>query len=373
MKGLAAKALLLVVSSACALGLAEVMVRVVYPQQLGVWYSLRSGMVIHPPSTRIHLANFGQTVEFNSLGMRDVEHRQPKPPGTFRILVLGDSFMEALQVPLEASFSRLLEDQLRRATGQRVEVVSCGVGGWGTDDQLEYLRRYGVRLEPDLIIVAMTLHNDVADNLRERFHTLADDQVVSRQHTEIPAVRFALLKIKDFLASRSHLTQLLRKFRSLGEIRQSAQQLDAHVLQLFQKEASTTMTRGWQLTAGLLRGVRVEGASVGARTTVVLIPLSVQIYDDVLRRWLVEAGLTLSDIELDRPQRVMHEFEARLGVDVIDLTPAFRATAKGGGRSLHVPGDGHWNREGHQVAATVVARELIGRRLIAGKAAATRP
>src|SRR5574337_1459165 len=39
---------------------------------------------------------FKTTVRINSKGLRDVEHPYEKPPGVFRILVLGDSYMEGL-------------------------------------------------------------------------------------------------------------------------------------------------------------------------------------------------------------------------------------------------------------------------------------
>ncbi|HEV7700344.1 MAG TPA: hypothetical protein VGO43_08965, partial [Pyrinomonadaceae bacterium] len=37
-------------------------------------------------------------VEINSDGFRDVEHTVAKPDGTYRIAVVGDSYVEALQV-----------------------------------------------------------------------------------------------------------------------------------------------------------------------------------------------------------------------------------------------------------------------------------
>lgn len=368
MKGFVSKLLLVVLSAGCALAFVEVALRIAYPQQLGVWYSLRSGMVIHPPNVRIYLPRFGHEVSFNSLGMRDVEPRASKEPDALRVLVLGDSFMEALQVPLEASFPRLLERNLRALSGRQIEVISCGVGGWGTDDELQYLREYGLRLQPDVILVAVTLHNDVSDNLRERFHALAGEDVVRRERNEIPEIEFRLLKVKDLLASRSHLTQLLRQYRHRSEIQKSGQQLDTHVLSLFQRNASPVMARGWRLTHGLVREIHREGAKAGARTAVFLIPLALQVYEEHLDGWLVRNGITPEDILLERPQQIMHEFGTAADVAVIDLLPSFRSAADGRPGGLHVPGDGHWNKEGHEIAAMVVARELIERRVLVGQA-----
>ena len=46
-------------------------------------------------------------VRINSAGFRDVERSESKPPDTVRIAVLGDSYAEALQVPLEQTFFEL--------------------------------------------------------------------------------------------------------------------------------------------------------------------------------------------------------------------------------------------------------------------------
>ena len=360
---------LILVSLGVALVLAELLLRVAFPQQLGVWYSLRNGLVIHPPSTRVRLSTFGQEVAFNSLGMRDVEHEIAKAPGTIRVLVLGDSFMEALQVPLEASFPRLLEQRLAAMTGQRIEVINAGVSGWGTDQQLQYLTEYGMALKPDLVLIGMTLHNDVSDNLGQQFHMLKDGQVVARPPFEIPSREFRLLKIKDYLASHSHLTQLLRRYKYLGEVKVAARQLDDHVSQLLRGDEPTSIEKGWRLTAGLISEVQRQAARDGARTAVFLIPLSIQIYDDMLKQWLAERGLSASDIELDKPQAAMERVGKATGVDVIDPLGAFRAWHRRQGRGLHLVGEGHWNPDGHRLAAAVVAEELTRRELLGRRGA----
>jgi hypothetical protein len=42
-------------------------------------------------------------VQINSAGLRDREHALAKPPGAFRVAVLGDSMTEALQVPQQSN------------------------------------------------------------------------------------------------------------------------------------------------------------------------------------------------------------------------------------------------------------------------------
>src|SRR5206468_11759513 len=56
--------------------------------------------------------------------------RDPGRPLRRRVLVLGDSFVEAVQVELPETFASLLEDELD------VEMINAGVSGYATDNEL---------------------------------------------------------------------------------------------------------------------------------------------------------------------------------------------------------------------------------------------
>lgn len=63
----------------------------------------------------------------NSAGFRDREHCPEKPPGTFRVAVLGDSYAEAFQVDQQETFWAVLERELQQrdfASGRAVEVLN---------------------------------------------------------------------------------------------------------------------------------------------------------------------------------------------------------------------------------------------------------
>ena len=343
-----------------ALGGVEVGLRLFYPQPLGVWHQDEDGLALHRPRLVTYLPQFGHVVSINSFGMRDREHTVRKPAGTYRILVLGDSFLEALQLPFEASFPSVLEAQLGKTAGRPVEVVNASVSGWGTDDELMYLEKYGAPWEPDLILIAMTLHNDVKDNLRERFHTLVNGTLTDRPRHAPSSNESRLVELKGFLASRSHAYQLFVRSRRLGERRIEGEQLSAHVEDLFQPTLSPELARGLELTRLLLDRITGIAAERKARIALVLLPLALQVTGEVPRGRVQTVGTTAAR-DLDRPQRLMRGIAQRVGADVIDLLPEFRGWNAAGGPSLFLAGDGHWNESGHRLAAGVVASELVRR------------
>jgi GDSL-like lipase/acylhydrolase family protein len=355
----AANGLLVIVATAFTLGLAEVAVRLLAPRATSIASQDRYGLALHYPGITRYLPNHDQTVTINDDGMRDREHSLEKPDGTFRVLLLGDSFMEALQVAFEASMPSLLESGLTRQAGRPVEVINGGVSGWGTDDELRYLTEYGLAYAPDLVVVAMTLHNDVSDNLREYWHTTVDGTLFDRQREPIPWLTYRTLRLKAFLAVRLQLAQLWRQVRHGREMRFTGLNLRSHVVQLFEEPVPEEIERGWTLTALLLEQMQTEAARGGAGLAIVLLPVEYQLSEEMFADFVLGAGTALEEMDGDRPQRVMTDIAARLGIPVIDLLPGFRRRTAEDESPLYVSGDGHWNEAGHRLATGVVVRELI--------------
>lgn len=124
------------------------------------------GWALEPDTTiDFRIPDSGESVPFviNSQGWKDVEHTITKPPGTVRILVLGDSYTFGY-VPLESLYTRKLDELLKQRGYASVEVLSMGVAGWGTDQELEALKREGMAFSPDIVICQFCA-NDLHNNL----------------------------------------------------------------------------------------------------------------------------------------------------------------------------------------------------------------
>jgi lysophospholipase L1-like esterase len=99
--------------------------------------------------------------EISSQGVRDDEVVVPKPPGIFRILMLGDSVAYGSSLPAAETFPNRFERMLRDQFGP-VEVVNAAVAGYTTYNELHYYLEDGRKFGADLVIVAFCM-NDVAN------------------------------------------------------------------------------------------------------------------------------------------------------------------------------------------------------------------
>jgi hypothetical protein len=107
----------------------------------------------------------GVPVRINALGFRDDrEYALVKKPGTFRIIVLGDSVTFGHGALSNTTYPYLLEQRLKQwRPGVNWEVWNLGVPGYNTTQELKYLQRVGDSYRPDLVIVGF-YENDLMDN-----------------------------------------------------------------------------------------------------------------------------------------------------------------------------------------------------------------
>ncbi|HYC22047.1 MAG TPA: SGNH/GDSL hydrolase family protein [Candidatus Bathyarchaeia archaeon] len=99
----------------------------------------------------------------NADGFRDRRYAIPKPPGTFRIVVLGDSIAFGYGVEERDAFPKVLESRLSElAPAAHVEVVNLGVSGYNAYTEAELLKDVGVKYQPDLVLLQFCI-NDLND------------------------------------------------------------------------------------------------------------------------------------------------------------------------------------------------------------------
>lgn len=101
---------------------------------------------------------FGRQVSLNARGFRGPDVERARLPGRTRLVVLGDSVSFGPGLVAEQRFAARLTEEME-AAGRPAEVVDASVIGWGTRQQLAWLRARGLALKPDVVVVAYCLND----------------------------------------------------------------------------------------------------------------------------------------------------------------------------------------------------------------------
>ncbi|MBU6452245.1 MAG: hypothetical protein KGS72_10730 [Cyanobacteria bacterium REEB67] len=102
---------------------------------------------------------FGR-IQFNSQGMNDIERPFAKPANTFRIAIVGDSFVESLQVDRSQNFLSLLERDLNAKygkSGRRIEVLNFGCSANSLGQFYKKIRTKVMGYEPDVVLIGVSV------------------------------------------------------------------------------------------------------------------------------------------------------------------------------------------------------------------------
>jgi hypothetical protein len=264
-------------------------------------------------------------ITINGAGFRDdTDPVVPKPAGTWRAIVLGDSFTFSGKVALADTFQKRLEKSLAtRDPPRHYEVLNLGVPGYKSGQQLGLLREKGLGLGPDLVIVDFTL-NGPAPQV----------QLVSGKQHRWPALhRF----IKRFdLVQFLYANWKQYAFLGHGNFFRRGQNYPDLV------EGSAR----WEASKADLAEMKRLTDARGARLLVVMWPVFVQ----------------LDDYPYAAKHRLVVEACEKLGIAVLDLLPAFRgidATTLWATRDDHHPNPVAEQRVAEAVRDALAAKGLL--------------
>ena len=357
----------------------------------------RVGLIYKPGSEMQHTnySDYDVRQRANSLGFLDREPPGAKEPGTFRILVLGDSFVEAQQVPIADKLHVLLEGMLaKRYPGRRFQTAALGHFGAGTAAELAYYETYGRAFRPDLVVVVF-VHNDFADSspligsvtngfwpehppwplfepdANGGFRQLTADSALSRKMIDIqpvPEIAFGLrerlgrsllvrwaITVADRRWRLSHARQTEIETRRLARLRTDPRyasrlagwrypdDLDKNDM-FFAKEMPPVFEEAEAITDHAFALLAEAGRRDGFKLLVLPIP-----YVSVTPWWKRDQREIVDKGQLLRLQRIA----ARHDFPLLDLATAF--AKRGNPKDAEWPHDSHWSPTGHRWTAEAIA------------------
>jgi lysophospholipase L1-like esterase len=322
------------------------------------------------PGQTGYVKEFYRLVHRNSLGYHDTEHATAKPERVFRIVILGDSFTEAIQVPLEKGYPRLLESDLQTRAAVRSEVISLAMSGFGTKKSCRALENPGLSFHPDLVILQFS-SNDLIDDYPPLYREDLEQRDKRREHigplsqaysrfllwngsrfNQVLALKLARLVQANLAARRAHLD-------SYGFIYLSAL--------VFADEYESLWKEPWKVVESSILEIKAMAEQAGAAFVLISVPEKWRIGSERRLKKNVRGMSRLAaryHWDFAKTDRHLQDFCAAQGIHYLSLLPAFRTAYEKTGKRLHFAYDHHLNERGHAVAAKAIADYIIGNGLV---------
>lgn len=322
------------------------------------------------------------TGRINSMGWRDRERVHNARAA--RVAVLGDSFVEAFQVELDSTFLAIAERRLTDSLKRPVEILNFGRSGMGSAEALLVLKRDVLPLNPSIVVLVFTPHNDVADvnpatasdGLRPFYRVGEGDSLILDTSFNRSAAFRARARLNP-LKQHSALVSLVAERWNVWRRKPSTPAANTNTLT---REQSLCTSRpdpvaevNYELNMRLVREVaRIVGDAHG-RLVVMAVPIAYEQEDLArLRALAPDFNPNYFDQSLANTVRgALGPVSAYDGVPppfatppdlnprswrTVALTPAFTAWSATYGDRLHWS---HWNYAGHRLAGEVLADTIL--------------
>lgn len=357
----------------------------------GVFYRLDPllGWSLRPDTGGEYKQEGGLRVDINSHGFRDKQRLIEKPKEVFRVAVLGDSFVEAMQIGLEETFPALIEKSLWRCpaiAGLIPEVLNFGVKGYGTAQELLLYRHQARLYSPHVVLLVVFPGNDIYNNhpllnptnpeLAPYFEINPSKGLVLRPAFSEPEMlyeplRYWLRKIPSELSRHSEIFRLLEgAFRPLlpcdavcTERLQIAKRYGSayHDSLIWSAPKDETLAEAWIVTESLIVEFHKQVKRDSSQFLLVLASNSIQAHPSkaLQQEFLRRFSLSSLNYASDR----LYNFAVSRGIPVVSLISPLAKEAKQKGKPLYgfsdlTPGFGDLNQEGHAAIGALLAEEI---------------
>lgn len=265
----------------------------------------------------------------NSLGLRNREVR-PKQAGTYRILFLGDSLIWSGETSSGELYTEVLERRLNARSPNSpgaLEVINAGIPGYTTYQEFEFLKIYGLDMEPDLVVLGFVF-NDV---YYKYLHKPNSKKLLGREPTA-SLHHFNPGSFPGVVFSRSHLAHEIASFGG-----GMWKHIVGRPVFSFERRGDFYLAwkpYGWERVRDLIREMHTVLKARGVALVVLVFPISDQLKESYRR---VDEKYVLY------PQYRIRQICDDYGIPILDLTETLY---RNGGTTLfkdylHLNGEGN--------------------------------
>jgi hypothetical protein len=340
---------------------------------------------------------FKSSVRYNSLGFRDDEPTVHKPDDTLRILFLGDSFTEAIQVEQDSRFSSIITNKIQTLLDsskyncngriiKKVESLNFGVSGYGTTQELLVFKHIAKNYMPDIVILSFLSANDIQNNsvalemnpinwdYTFRPYYVYDDNKTIKLHLpgKLSSAYLERRKLHHKILDSSTLltffyrrmalsdvgSKILHKLGLLSESNLNRQISIRSPLHLYINPEPKVWSDSWELTSHSFRELAQEVASINSEFYVVNIPNREQVVESAwIRHQELFKLFNYPNSQLNRmqPQLNFRKHLGFIGESFIDPTDIYASHAATQPTDLiYYEKDGHFTNVGHTMFSSFI-------------------
>lgn len=309
------------------------------------------------------------TGKINSYGWRDKEWSPQKSENIFRIAVIGDSYVQAIQVETDSTFLKLVENQFKKDFNFETELMNYGRSGFTQTEELLILKSDVVQFSPDMAVLCFLPSNDIADvskgtapNFERPFYSILQNGELILDTSFRETLGFKIKSFADYFKRKSALLSLIaerytayKKSRRINKRKSTIKEntLSKKIggyLSLCTDNPNIKYIQSYRLNKILIKTMAEYCKEKDIKFMLICLPTQAYIPKTEKEYAAIDSTFDSNYFEDD-----LKDYAQELNIEYLGLQRIFREYYENTGINLYW---GHWNYEGHKIVANALTNKL---------------
>lgn len=309
----------------------------------------------------------------NSRGFATPDHAYDKPPGTKRIVLLGDSYAVGA-VSYNNTFIRVLDRHLNENNARvPYEVINLGIACIGPKVERKILEIEGVKYKPDLVMLSFFVGNDFLDDAE---YVRQNTTFTMNRSRAMPRI---LYNSKFITFMKNYIEYSTKSHDVISITKPDGQVLGVYTGENLRNETTPSFSEEDYLymTGNLAEIMTYSGGaydyfgsvfqdiyqmkkisdSMGAKFMVVIFPAEFQVNKDILRKSIAKADRQVDDYDVSLPQRNLRNVFEEHAIEYVDLLEHWMDDPNA--TLYYLPQDSHLNSTGNAAAERIIYQKIL--------------
>lgn len=325
------------------------------------------GNIIRPNLNKTEISLLDPVyVTSNSFGYNDVEHTLMKPNNTYRIVFLGDSFLESSRFPIAQNFCKITEKNLNKISNKTIETICIGISGDNTVQEYSRLEHTGLAFNPNLVVLVYQdsdfIENDISivKNDYRPYAVLVNKSLILKNENK-QKYYFDVIQKKPFEYSQVlTLIYRLHYFITENYIQERDAWIKPSLPEYYELNPTKNYTQSWEITHQMIKKINTELKMKNISLLVMTTTNAKSLFVDNFKNYTYQNKSYRFDSIYLKVKEICNEENISFYSPLED----FRKYSALMHTNLSLTTDDHWNEIGHQLAGELIAQKIIQYRLL---------
>lgn len=277
--------------------------------------------------------------------------KNEKEESDYKVVIIGDSFLEAFQVENEYIIPSLINEKFIKEEQKVIKFYNTAVSGWNPNHYLIETKNFLKNFEADLALIFLYSGNDLVDERiyhykEKKGHAHKTKFTIPKKINFKEFTNSILLPINDILERKFHLFILFKKSfeTTLSKVGLTHYEMN----EIFKKNQLSKKKS--KITSEICNEIKNEFYKNGINSIFIILPAAYQVDKKLFSNYVKGFNINTLEVDLMNPNKLLKKDLLQYKINLLDPIQLFTESYENGDKT-HGDIDRHFNKKGHELVS----------------------